>query len=148
MNSPNLKKEVNNGLKKIKDIFITRDFMFFLIIGVVNTLNGVLFSYVYSLFLNTNIAFVVGYITSLSISYLLNSYITFKESLNFIKFIKFCISYIPNFIIQNLIVLIVFNWLGYHKIFAFLLAAIVGVPITFLLMKFFAFNRKTEIQPH
>lgn len=94
-------------------------------------------------FLNENIAFIFGYISGLIISYILNSYVTFKERLDFNKFVKFTISYIPNFVIQNIIVLIVFNIMGIYKLIAYGLAAIIGVPITFIFMKFFAFNKKS-----
>ena len=129
-------------IKKIKDIFFNKEFILFIIIGVINTFNGVIFSYIYSSFLNENVAFVVGYISSLVISYILNSYVTFKEKLEFKKLIKFAISYIPNFIIQNIIVLIVFNMMGFDKLIAYALAAIIGVPVTFICMKFFAFKEK------
>ncbi|KAI3349475.1 GtrA family protein, partial [Clostridium botulinum] len=66
----------------------------------------------------------------------------FRENLDLNKFIKFSISYIPNFIIQNIVVLIVFNVMGLHKLIAYVLAAIIGVPVTFVLMKFFAFKHK------
>lgn len=131
---------MNNVIQKFKNTFFTKEFILFLIIGVINTFNGTVFSYVYSNFFNENIAFIVGYISGLIISYILNSFITFKETLNFRKFIKFAISYIPNFIIQNIVVLIVFNMMGFNKLIAYILAAIIGVPITFILMKFFAFR--------
>jgi len=133
---------MDNIVQKFKNTFYTKEFITFLIIGVINTFNGTAFSYLYSSFLNENIAFIVGYISGLIISYLLNSFITFKERLQFNKFIKFVISYIPNFIIQNIVVVVVFNLLGLNKLIAYLLAAIIGVPITFILMKFFAFNKK------
>ncbi|MCR1951986.1 MULTISPECIES: GtrA family protein [Clostridium] len=129
-------------INKFKNIFFSKEFIIFVIIGVINTFNGVIFSYIYSNFFNENIAFICGYISGLIISYILNSYVTFKEKLNFNKFIKFTISYIPNFIIQNIIVLIVFNIMGIYKLIAYGLAAIIGVPITFIFMKFFAFNNK------
>jgi len=132
---------MDNTVQKFKNTFFTREFITFLIIGVVNTFNGTIFSYMYSSFLNENVAFVLGYISGLFISYILNSLITFKEKLNITKFIKFALSYIPNFIIQNIVVVIVFNILGLNKLIAFLLAAIIGVPITFILMKFFAFKK-------
>lgn len=133
---------MNQLIKRIKDIFLSREFILFLIVGVINTLNGTIFAYIYSIFLNENVAFVLGYISSLIISYILNSFITFKEKLEVRKFIKFAISYIPNFIIQNIVVIIVFNLLNYDKIIAYILAAIIGVPVTFILMKFFAFRHK------
>lgn len=135
---------MDNIVQKLKNTFYTKEFVTFLIIGVINTFNGTVFSYIYSSFLNENIAFIVGYISGLIISYLLNSLITFKEKLQLNKFVKFAISYIPNFIIQNIVVIIVFNLMGLNKLIAYLLAAIIGVPITFILMKFFAFRKKFD----
>ena len=126
---------------KCKNIFLSIEFMKFVIIGVINTLNGTLFSYIYSSFLNENIAFIFGYITGLLISYLLNSYFTFKESLSIQKFIRFAISYIPNFLIQYIVVLIVINILGLYNLIAYGLAALIGVPVTFIIMKLFAFKK-------
>lgn len=131
-------------INRISNIFFNKEFILFIIIGIINTFNGVVFSVIYSSLFNENLAFIFGYISGLIISYILNSYITFKEKLEFRKFIKFSISYIPNFIIQNGVVLITFNILGMHKLIAYFLAAIIGIPVTFILLKFFAFNRKME----
>ncbi len=123
------------------DAFFSREFILFLIVGGINTLNGVLFSWFYSLFLNPNVAFVAGYITSLGIAFLLNSFFIFKEKLKFVRFFKFCISYIPNFIIQNVIVILVYNIMEIEKLIAYVLAAIIGIPVTFLAVKLFAFKK-------
>ena len=131
-------------IKRIKNIFLNKEFIFFILIGVVNTFNGVIFSYIYSNIFNENLAFVLGYISGLVISYILNSFITFKDKLSFKKFIKFAISYIPNFIIQNIVVILVFNVLGLHKLIAYMLAAIIGIPVTFILLKFFTFNKNND----
>ncbi|AOR24006.2 GtrA family protein [Clostridium taeniosporum] len=129
---------------KIKNTFFTKQFFIFVTIGVINTFIGIIFAYIFSKFLNENIAFIVGYICGLFVSYLLNSFFTFKETLDLSKFIKFAISYIPNFIIQNIVVLIVFNIMGLYKLIAYILAAIIGVPLTFILMKFFAFKHREK----
>ena len=126
----------------IKRNFIKKDFGLFLVIGGINTVTGTVFAFLFSLWLQPNIAFIAGYITALTIAYLLNSFFVFKTELGFVKFFKFAISYIPNFIIQNVTVLVVFNLLGLHQFVAYLLAAIIGVPVTFLILKGFAFNRK------
>lgn len=131
-------------IKRIKNIFLNKEFIFFILIGVVNTFNGVIFSYIYSNIFNENLAFVLGYISGLIISYILNSFITFKDKLSFKKFIKFAMSYIPNFIIQNIVVILVFNVLGLHKLIAYMLAAIIGIPVTFILLKFFTFNKNND----
>ena len=133
-------------VKKLKNIFFTKEFFTFLIVGGINTINGIIFSYVYSLFLGVNVSFVLGYVTAMTISYLLNSTLVFKEDMGIVKYIKFCISYIPNFIIQNIFVLIFYNILHWNKLIVFALAAIVGVPVTFIIMKFFAFNKKDNHQ--
>ncbi|WP_455794979.1 HAD-IB family phosphatase [Clostridium butyricum] len=133
-------------VKKLKNIFFTKEFFTFLIVGGINTINGIVFSYVYSLFLGVNVSFVLGYVTAMTISYIFNSTLVFKEDMGVIKYIKFCISYIPNFIIQNIFVLIFYNMLHWNKLIVFALAAIVGVPVTFIIMKFFAFNKKDNHQ--
>lgn len=133
-------------VKKLKNIFFTKEFFTFLIVGGINTINGIIFSYVYSLFLGVNVSFVLGYVTAMTISYLLNSTLVFKEDMGIVKYIKFCISYTPNFIIQNIFVLIFYNMLQWNKLIVFALAAIVGVPVTFIIMKFFAFNKKDNHQ--
>nr|WP_236901020.1 GtrA family protein [Clostridium butyricum] len=133
-------------VKKLKNIFFTKEFFTFLIVGGINTINGIVFSYVYSLFLGVNVSFVLGYVTAMTISYLLNSTLVFKEDMGIVKYIKFCISYTPNFIIQNIFVLIFYNMLQWNKLIVFALAAIVGVPVTFIIMKFFAFNKKDNHQ--
>lgn len=128
---------------KLKKTFLSLQFVMFLIIGVINTINGIGFAYLYSLIIkNVNLAFIVGYLTSLSIAYLLNSFLTFKENLSLKKFVKFCISYIPNFLIQNGFVILFYNILGWEKLLVYCLAAIFGIPVTFLLLKLFAFKKK------
>jgi len=133
---------MNSFVESFKKMFCSREFFSFVIIGLINTFNGVVFSYIYSNFLNENFAFIFGYISGLIISYILNSKITFKEELKLIKFVRFAISYIPNFIIQNMVVVLVFNIMGWHKLIAYGLAAAIGVPVTFILIKLFAFNKK------
>lgn len=126
--------------KKCSHIFLTREFLCFLIIGIINTINGIFFASIYSFFMNANIAFILGYISSLTISYILNCKINFKEKLRFIAYIKFGISYIPNFIIQNIIVFIVYNCIHLHQIIAYTISALIGVPVTFLMLKLFVFT--------
>lgn len=132
-------------IKKFIKLFFSKQFLMFLVLGLVNTFNGTWIAFVYSLFItNVNISFICGYLTSLVIGFFLNSYFVFKEKTSFANFIKFAISYIPNFIIQNLGVYVMYNILQFPKIIAFALAAAVAVPITFLLLKVFAFGKKSK----
>lgn len=134
-----LKKCFNAG----KQLFVSREFLFFLVIGVFNTFNGSLFAFLYSMVIpSANLAFVAGYLTSLIIAYFLNTWLAFRQKPALSKMIRFMISYIPNFLIQNLIVFLVYNVLHWHQLIAYLLAAAIGVPVTFILLKFFAFYKK------
>lgn len=131
-------------LSKIKHIFLTPKFLRFIFVGCINALNGILFSYLYSLLISDAVlAFVIGYATSLMISYILNSIITFKDKdFKIGKFIKFCISYIPNFLIQVACVYIFVNTLKWHRLFAYTLSAIIGIPITYLALLILPFKEK------
>ena len=130
--------------EKAKRFFLSKEFARFLLIGGINTFNGVLFAYLFSLLLQPNLAFAAGYLLSLTISYLLNSFFTFRESLGFSKYVKFCVSYIPNFLIQNAFVLVFMNWLGMGKLITYILAAVVGIPVTFAMLKLFAFRKRKK----
>ncbi|WP_238918095.1 GtrA family protein [Clostridium sp. YIM B02555] len=134
---------MDNFIKKFRNTFFTKQFIIFVLIGIVNTFNGTVFSYIFSSFLSANIAFIPGYISGLLISYILNSFITFKEKLSLEKLTKFTISSMPNFFIQYIVVIIC-TTIGLHKLFAYMLAAIIGVPVTFILMKFFTFRNRSN----
>ncbi len=130
--------KIKQGIVKFFRFFFSKEFVVFLAIGLFNTFNGSLLSYVFSVFINANLAFVIGYILSLSIAYVLNCFFAFKQKLSLKGYLKFCVSYLPNFFIQNLIVFLVYNQLGLHRLIAYVSAAALGVPITFLIVKFFA----------
>lgn len=128
--------------QKGKDLFFNKEFIVFVCIGVFNTFNGSIFSYIYSNSIpNVNLAFVAGYLTSLIIAYLLNSLFAFREKLSLQKFFKFVISYIPNFLIQNAMVFLFYNTLHWNKLITYFMAAAIGVPVTFIILKLFAFQK-------
>ncbi|MBE6048953.1 MAG: GtrA family protein [Clostridium sp.] len=132
----------NSIVDKFTKTFFTKQFIIFVIIGVINTFSTTVFSTIYKNFIDPNIAFDLGYASGILVSYTLNSLITFKEKLGVVRLVKFAISNIPNFIIQKIVVLIVINILVWPSIIAYGLAAIIGVPVTFLIMKLFAFRKK------
>lgn len=118
-----------------------KEFLLFLIVGVINTFNGVVFATIFALFLDGTIAFLLGYACSLVISYFLNSRYVFKQSLSFERFWKFCVSYIPNFSVQLVCVVLLLNLLHWPEFIVYTISAIIGVPITFLMVKFFALKK-------
>lgn len=132
-------------VKKIKKMFFSRDFITFVAIGLINVLNGVWIAYVYSLFINSPIlAYVLGFITSLTIAYFLNSLLNFKVKLSWKKYFRFCFSNIPNFLIQIFSVIVLINYLHISKLLSYFISAVVAVPITFMLVKFNVFNKSSK----
>lgn len=122
-----------------KTIFLSSQFFGFLIIGGINTFNGVFFAWLFSLLWTPIAAWVVGYVCALTVAYLLNSFLIFRKSLSLFRYVRFCISYIPNFLVQLACVYIIVTLLQWHELIAYALAAIIGVPVTFLMLKLYAF---------
>ena len=126
----------------MKHHFASRAFLIFLVVGCINTfLSSVLAKVLEPFVGDTNLAFNIGYILSNMNAYLLNSRFVFPTKMTLTRYIKFMLSYVPNYIIQNIIVLVFFNLLGFPSLVSFLTAAVLGVPITFLFVKIFAFGR-------
>ena len=126
----------------VKHHFFTRAFLLFLVIGTINTfLCSFLATILEPLVGNANLAFNIGYLLSNVNAYLLNSLFVFPTRMTLVRYVKFFLPYVPNYIIQNAIVFVAYNLLGLPSIASYLLAAILGVPITFLCVKIFAFGR-------
>lgn len=129
--------------KKLIKTFLNRDFITFLAIGVINAFNGIWIALVYSLFItNPILAYILGFITSLTIAYILNSLLNFKDTLSFKKYLKFCISNIPNFIIQVISVVVLIRLWNWSKLISYSISAVIAVPITFILVKLKVFNKE------
>ncbi len=132
-----------NIIEKAKHHFLTKEFFLFLVVGCINTFNSTFIAWIIS-YLSPygNLNFNIGYILANIAAYWMNSVIIFHESLSLERYVKFFISYIPNYIIQNIIVVIFYNMLGFPAVISYLIAAILGIPVTFLMVKIFAFGKK------
>ena len=131
------------SLPELRRHFWSRSFLIFLLIGGINTFDcTALASFLIWSGIDSNLAFNIGYIASNIIAYWLNSMFLFPEPLRLARYTRFFLSYIPNYLIQNIIVFIVYNLLGLPAVVRFLLAAVMGLPVTFLLVKLFAFQRR------
>lgn len=127
-------------MERIKTMFLNKEFLKFLVVGGVNTCSGVVLALIYNALFNPNISFVLGYLSALIGSYVLNSYITFQQDLRFVKFCKFAVSYMPNFIIQYIVVFFIYNIMGADKLLAYAVAASIGIPVTFVIIRIFTFK--------
>ena len=126
-------------------MFLSREFITFVVIGVINTFAGSLFAILYrNIIPNDTIAFIPGWLTGNVLSYFLNSIFTFRDrAFGIIKYFKFLLSNIPNLVIQTVMVWILSGMLNVPSLIVYALAAIIGVPVTFVLVKIFAFAKKS-----
>jgi putative flippase GtrA len=129
-------------MNKLRQIFINIDFLKFVIIGGFNTLSSTVLAFLLMLFMQANVAYVLSYILSLILAYYLNTWFIFKQKPELQKLIRFCLAYIPNFIINNVTFIIIYNIMGMHEFVALILSVIIGMPVTFICVKFFAFGKK------
>ena len=130
-----------NVLRKVKETFFSKRFLKFCLAGIINTFNAAFFSWLVHFFLQDNFAAVVGYIISLTINFSLNCKFIFKRRMNLRSYFRFLLSYIPNFLIYFLVTFITINTLGLEQFWGTVLAAMAGGPITFLIIKFYAFGK-------
>lgn len=128
-----------SGLKRT---FFSKKFIGFCLIGIINTFNTAFFSWLAHLKIQENISAYIGYFISLTINYALNSIIVFKNRLGFKRYFKFLLSYIPNFIIYTLVSFLTINVIKMDQFWATVLATAAGAPITFVIIKLFAFGNK------
>ena len=127
---------------KFKRGIFDLDFLIFVFCGGLGTLTNFVFSSLISRKLNPVISYVIGYSISLFVTYILNMIYIFRRKLSGKAFIKFVFSYIPNFIILFLFVYIFINKIGLNKYLVYLLAAVIGLPLTFIILKIKTFKEK------
>ena len=129
---------------KWKATFWSREFFLFVFCGGCGTLMNFFVSLLVSRHLDSTLAYVIGYSISLFATYALNTYLVFKRPFSMVRFVKFVISYIPNFLILLTFVAVLLNLFHLPEVFVYLAAAGLGLPVTFVLVKLFAFGVKRE----
>lgn len=131
-------------IKKVKQLFFNKQFIIFIVIGGINTISSAIFSSFYSMLLGDVEAFIPGYVTGILVSYMLNTLFTFKDQFELKKLIKFAMSTIPNFLIQFITVYVGVNLLHINNIICYGIAAVIGVPVTFTILKLFVYRNKEK----
>jgi putative flippase GtrA len=131
-------------LSKVKNTFFTPEFFVFVFCGGCGTLVNFIISLLLAQLINSTVAYVGGYAVSLFVTYLLSSILIFKQRLSVIRFIKFIVSYIPNFLILFSCVAVLLNIFHIKEIIVYGCAAILGLPVTFILVKLFAFKKRYQ----
>lgn len=131
----------------LKKVFAS-ELVRFLIGGAINTLmGGILLPYLYEQIFGLQILFVflgtktyvsllVGYLIWFSFAYLIQIKFVFRSRFVLKRFIAYPFTQIPNFLINNLFLHFFRNILVWPSLISFCLAAILTVPIMFVLVRF------------
>jgi putative flippase GtrA len=131
--------------EKIKKTYFTKEFILFVFCGGMGTLTNFIISAVISMILNPSVSYIFGYVISLFVAYSLNAKLIFHRKITCMGFIKFVLSYVPNFLILFSFVLVFLNLLHWNKIIVYALAGLLGLPITFLLVKIMVFLEEKDV---
>ena len=122
---------------KIKERFLTKQFLTFGIIGVINTLVS---QGLYMVFVGMEVAVgtasILSNVLSMIGSYFMNTYFTYKQKPTWKSAVTFPLSYIPGIIISALMVILVVDILHAPKMFAKILSLPLYIPVNFLCMSF------------
>lgn len=125
-------------INKVRDRDYIFEFIKFVIVGFINTFtNYILYLFFMEICLIPyRISYILGYILSLIGSYFFNTYFTYKEKFSLRKFLIFPLTYIPNFIIQFIGVILLIDCMSINDTIAPLITTIVAMPITFIVMRY------------
>lgn len=131
--------------EKLMQHFMDRKFLLFLFCGGSGTLLNFAVSLFLTQFVNPSFAYLIGYSASLFVTFYLTANFVFHRPVEIERFFKFVVSYIPNFLIQMILVLLFLNLWNLSLLLVYALATFLGLPITFLLLKLFAFKTRNKL---
>lgn len=123
-------------IKKIKNLFFNKNFIIFVVIGVINTLvyNGLyLLGLLIMPYMVSNI---VSYIISMTVSFFLNCKYNFKVKPTLKKYCLFPLTGLATFICQTGGLFVLVDLVGWDKRICGFIASLIAIPITFVLMKY------------
>ncbi len=115
--------------------YINREFIRFVLFGGVNTLLGYLIYVILLIFLNYKASFTITYVSSIFISYYLNSKFVFYRKVSLKKGLMYPSVYLIQYLTCMLLLHIFVEILNLSKFIAPILAVLLTVPVTFFLSR-------------
>lgn len=116
--------------------YIKHPFLRYLAIGGLNTGTNYLLFLLMLIILPYQVAYTLAYLAGIVTSYLLNSWLVFKEPLSWRKAVQYPIVYVVQFIIGFMTLSLFIEALGISPQIAGILNVLVAIPVTFTLSKF------------
>lgn len=128
---------MNTIIEKIKEKFLTKQFLSFGIIGAFNTVFcQVLYMGFVKLGIVPGISSMLADALGIVVSYFLNMKFTYHKEINWKSFVTFPLSYLPGLLISALIVMIVVDVFHGPELYAKLISLPIYIPINYLVMTF------------
>ena len=115
--------------------FTNKQFIKFVIVGIINTtVTYVIYLLIIS-YINYNIAYSLAYIIGILLSYFLNAKHVFNKKINIRSFLKFPLVYLIQYLLNIILMNFFIIYLNVHINIAPALIIIISVPITFFLSR-------------
>jgi len=115
--------------------YINKEFIRFVLFGGVNTLLGYLIYVILLIFLNYKVSFTITYVSSIFISYYLNSKFVFYRKVSLKKGLMYPSVYLIQYLTCMLLLHFFVEILNLSKFIAPILAVLLTVPVTFFLSR-------------
>lgn len=112
-----------------------KEFVRFVIVGIIATLMHYGIYYILMHYINVNVAYTIGYVSSFIANFYLTSYITFKVKPTWGKMFGMGGAHFVNYLL-HMILLNVFLYVGISKALAPIPVFAIVVPINFVLVRF------------
>ncbi|MFD2703137.1 GtrA family protein [Paenibacillus shunpengii] len=124
---------------------ISKEFFKFVISGGINTLVTYIFYLLLLMFLGYSLSYTISYVSGIFLSYYLNSVFVFKEKISFIKFLKFPVVYLIQYLINIVMVYLFVEKLQVSPLLVPLIVIIISMPITFVISKLIIKGKGREV---
>lgn len=112
-----------------------RPVLAFCLVGLVNTLVSYLVYLAGRLVLPYMVAFVLGWVVGVVVSFLLNCWFTYRVKPTLRGFVLFPLSSLPNIVLSSAGVLLMVEVLGWDQRIAPLVATVLAIPVSYLIAR-------------
>lgn len=115
--------------------FLNKEFLKFLISGVINTLVTYGLYLAFLIIMEYKAAYTLSYVLGILLSYFLNTFFVFKEKVSLLKFIKFPVVYLAQYLMNLVILLLLVEYINLSAEIVPIIAIFITLPITYFLSK-------------
>lgn len=122
--------------------FINKPVIRFAISGSINTCVTYLAYLMLLSFWEYKISYTISYIFGIFLSYYLSTVFVFQEKITFLKFLKFPVVYLVQYIINLIFIFLLVDIWGLPTTLMPIIVTIISLPVTFILTKIIVTSKK------